>query len=476
MRFLVPALLGLSFFLATATLRAQVPTAKSATAATPAKAKATAKSKRKKSVTAAPAPAQPVSGPIDRIVAVVNDGVVLNSELERMLVTTRKQLADRNIALPPESVLREQVLERLILSTVQTQRASEAGIRVDDRELNEVLTNLATQNKMSLSQFAEAIRKEGLDYQFLREQIRDEVLINRLRAREIDSRVSVSDQDINLFLANQSRLDQSEYRLSHILISVPDGASAEIRKQRRAKIDDIRGKLLAGGDFAQLAISNSDGQQALTGGDLEWRTGDQLPELFADAVLKLKLGEVSGVLENSAGLHLVKLSEIRGGPARKTVVETHSRHILLTTNALRNEEQSRQQARDLYDRINKGEDFAKLAKDISDDPGSKKAGGDLGWQPAGVFAPEFEKATGELKPQQVSPPFRTNFGWHIAQVLERRTRDSTDETRRARAKTAIQNRKAADEYDLWLRRLRAEAYVEERLAPIPSAANEKPAG
>jgi peptidyl-prolyl cis-trans isomerase SurA len=401
--------------------------------------------------------------PLDRIVVVINDGVVLQSEVDRAMAMGKRQLAERKIALPPDEVLRAQVLERLVLTRVQTQRAQEAGIRVDDRELNEVLGNLATQNKMTLQQFAEAVRKEGMEYLALREQVREEIIINRLRAREIDQRVLVTDQDIDLFLANQSRMDQTEYRVSHILVAVPDGASSEARIKARAKAESLLKRLQAGEDFAQLAIANSDSQQALQGGDLEWRAGGNLPELFANAVAKLKKGELSPVLENASGFHILKLTDQRGGDERKTIVETHAQHILLQPNALRDEEQTKQAARAAYDRIQKGEDFAKLAKEISDDTGSKNAGGDLGWQPAGVYAPEFEKTIDALQPNQLSVPFRTQFGWHIAKVLERRSRDATDQTRRARARAAIQNRKAAEEYDMWLRRLRAEAYVEYRL-------------
>jgi peptidyl-prolyl cis-trans isomerase SurA len=400
--------------------------------------------------------------PLDRIVVVINDGVVLQSELDRAMEMGRRQLAERKIPLPPEHILRTQVLERLVLTRVQTQRAQEVGIRVDDRELNEVLSNLASQNKMSLSQFADAVKKEGLDYLDLREQVRDEILISRLRAREIEQRVLVTEQDVALFLANRSRLDQTEYRVSHILIAVPDGASSEARIKARDKAEALLKRLRAGEDFAQLAIANSDGQQALAGGDLDWRAGGNLPELFAEAVQKLDKGGLSGVLENASGFHILKLADVRGGEERKTVVETRSAHILLQPNALRDEEQTRQLARSLSDRIKKGEDLGELARQLSDDTASKNAGGDLGFQPSGVFAPEFEKALDALKPGQVSPPFRTQFGWHVAQVLERRTRDTTEQTRRARARAAIQNRKAAEEYDMWLRRLRAEAYVEYR--------------
>lgn len=408
---------------------------------------------------AAPAGAEP----IDRIVAVVNEGVVLQSELDRALQMSRQQLVERQIAPPPEEVLRTQVLERLVLTRVQTQRAQEAGIRVDDRELNEVLSGIAAQNKMTLAEFAVAVRKEGLDYLALREQIRDEVVVQRLRAREIEHRVLVTDQDISLFLANQAQLDKSEYRLSHILVAVPDGAPSEVRARARAKAEGLLKRLQAGEDFAQLAIANSDGQQALAGGDLDWRPGVSLPELFASAVQTLKGGELAPLLENASGFHLLKLTDLRGGPERKSITETRARHVLLTTTALRDEEQTKQEARRIHERVKQGEDLGEIAKQVSDDTGSKAAGGDLGWQPAGVFAPEFEKAIDALQPGQVSAPFRSPFGWHVAKVMERRTRDATDETRRARARAAIQNRKAAEEYDMWLRRLRAEAYVEIRL-------------
>ena len=401
--------------------------------------------------------------PIDRIVAVVNDSVVLQSELDRALQIGRKQLAERKIPPPPEDVLRTQVLERLVLTRVQTQRAKEVGIRVDDRELNEVLAGIAQQNKMSPAQFADAVRKEGMDFLALREQIRDEVVIQRLRSREIEHRVLVTDQDINLFLANQAVLDKSEYRLSHILVAVADGAPAADRVKARNKAETLRKRLVAGEDFAQLAIANSDGQQALAGGDLDWRTGATLPELFANAVQTLKRGEVSPVLENASGFHLLKLTDVRGGLERKSITETHAQHVLLVPNALRTEEQTKQEARQVYDRVRKGEDLGEIARKSSDDTGSKASGGDLGWAPAGSFTPEFEKAIDALAPGQVAAPFRSSYGWHVAKVIERRTRDATDETRRARARAAIQNRKAAEEYDMWLRRLRAEAYVEIRL-------------
>ncbi|TDU31397.1 periplasmic chaperone for outer membrane proteins SurA [Panacagrimonas perspica] len=399
---------------------------------------------------------------LDRIVAVINDGVLLQSDVDRELMMANEQMKARDITPPDASVLRSQVLDKLVLTRVQTQRAQQAGIRVDDRELNEVLTGIARQNKMTLAQFAEALRSDGSDYLAIREQIRDEVLITRLRQREVDNRVVVTDQDIDLFLANQPEADETEYRLSHILVTIPDGASPEQRTEARAKADSLAARVKKGEDFAALAAANSDGQQALQGGDLDWRKGDALPLLFLQSARKLKNGESSPVLETAGGYHIIKLVDTRIGSEAKTVNETHARHILIQANALRTEDQARLQARDLHDRLAKGEDFAKLASEFSDDTGSKGGGGDLGWQPPGVFVKEFQAALDALKPNELGEPFRTQYGWHIPQVLERRTRDITVESQRARARGAIQNRKAADEYETWLRRLRAEAYVEFR--------------
>ena len=408
--------------------------------------------------------------PLDRIIVVVNDGVILQSELDSATQDARLQIKQRGIADPPAEVLRTQVLERLILSRLQTQRAAEAGIKIDDRELNEVVTNIAAQNGMNLQQFAEAVKKDGSDYLAVREQIRDQVLISRLRQKEVDSRVAVTEQDVDLYLATAEPQDNVEYRLSHILIAVPEGAKPEDRTKARNKAENVLKQIKDGADFAQVALANSDGQQALQGGDLEWRKAADLPALFASTAAKLDKGQVSNVLEAGSGYHIIKLVDLRGGGSRQTVTETHARHILLSANAVRNEDQTRALARDLYDRIQKGEDFAELAKKYSDDPGSKNAGGDLGFQPPGVFVPEFQVRLDQLKPGEVSPPFHSKYGWHVASVIERRTRDTTDESRRARARNALGERKSAEDYDIWLRRLREEAYVEYRLKSDADAA------
>lgn len=401
--------------------------------------------------------------PLDRIVAVVNDGIVLQSELDRSMRITEGQLRERGITPPAESVLQGQVLERLILSRLQTQRASEAGIKIDDRELNEVLNNIAAQNKMSVAQFAEALKRDGVDFTSVREQVRDEVLSQRVRQKEVGSRITVTEQDVDLALAGAGVEDSTEYRLSHILVALPDGAGTEAREAARAKATRLQKQLREGADFAQLAIANSDGQQALQGGDLDWRKAGNLPSAFAGVAAKLSVGQVSDIIEAGNGYNLIKLTDKRDAGERMTVSETRASHILITPNTIRDEEASRALARDLRDRIAKGEDFAALAKKYSDDPGSKNSGGDLGWQPPGVFAPEFQTAIDALAKDEVSAPFHTQFGWHIAKIVDRRERDATVEARRARVRQSIQQRKEAEEYDTWLRRLRAEAYVEYRM-------------
>lgn len=408
---------------------------------------------------------------VDRIVAVVNDSVLLQSELDQAMQSARGQIRSRGVAVPADDILRPQVLERVILTRLQTQRASQAGVRIDDRELNDILNNIAKQNRMTLAQLAESVKSDGIDFLALREQVRDEVLIARLRQREVESRVAVTEQDVDLYLANQGTNANTEYHLMHILVSIPDGANSDEREKRRQRADGLLKRLRDGEDFAQVAISSSDGQQALQGGDLDWRRAADLPSVFASAAAKLKPDEVSDIIETGSGFHLIKLAGTRGGDERLTVLETHSQHILLQNNALRTEDQSRVQAQNLYERIQKGEDFSKLAKEFSDDPGSKNSGGDLGWQAPGVFAPDFQAQLDLLEPGQISPPFHTQFGWHVAKVLERRTRDMTEESRRGRARQAIHERKAAEEYDIWLRRLRDEAYVEYRLGDSAPVAN-----
>lgn len=408
-------------------------------------------------------PAGAVPQPLDGIVAVVDDNVILQSELDRAVHLAQEQIKQRNITAPPDDVVRTQVLERLILTRIQTKRAQEAGIKIDDRELNEVLNNVAAQNKMSLPEFIEELKGEGLDYQNVREEIRDQVLVQRVRQKEVGSRVLITDQDVDLYLSSQGGSDDTEYHLSHILVALPDGANPEQREKAHAKAESLLKRLHSGEDFAQLAIANSDGQQALQGGDLDWRKGGNLPTIFANVVPKMAVGNISDLIEGSNGYNIIKLTDKRTSGERQSVTETKARHILLQPNAIRDETATQALINELYERAKKGEDFNALAKKYSDDPGSKNSGGDLGWQPPGVFAPEFQKEIDALAPNGLSAPFHTQFGWHVAQVLERRTRDTTEETRRGRARQSIMQRKENEEYEAWLRRLREEAYIEYRL-------------
>ena len=400
---------------------------------------------------------------LDRIIAVVDDDVILESELQQGIRIAQSEMRDRGITPPPDDAVRSQVLEHLIMMKLQTQRAKEAGIKVDDRELNDVMARVAQQNNMTVPQFIESVKNEGLDVSTLREQLRQEVLANRVRQKEVDTRIVVTDQDIDQFLAAHGGDDTTEYHLAHILVAIPDGATPEVRDKARLKASNLLKKLRAGADFAQLAVSNSDGQQNLQGGDLGWRKGNSLPTAFANVVPKLQPGGISDVIEASNGYNIIKLIEKRETGDRQTVNETRARHILLAPNTLRNEDATRAQAFELHDRLVRGDDFAMLAKKYSDDPGSKNSGGELGWQPPGVYAAEFQAELDSLKIGELSKPFHTQFGWHIAQVEERRTRDVTEEARRARARQAIMQRKDAEEYEAWLRRLREEAYVEYRL-------------
>lgn len=413
-----------------------------------------------------PSLSQPVRAAqvVDYIVAVVNDEVVLSSELEQSLQQIKGQLGGRG-QLPDEEVLRRQVLERLVVTKAQVQRALQGGLTVSDQDLNQAMEDIAARNGMSLAQFAQVLRREGIDYLQVRRQIRDEMLVNQLRQREVDARILVTDEDVALLLEQQAGQEQVEYLLSHILIAVPSGADPEARDEAEAKARDIVRQAREGADFSQLAITHSDSPRALEGGDLGWRRGNALPTLFADAVPRMQAGDVSEPINASGGLHIVKLMDKRGATAGALVRETRARHILLQPNVLCTPEQTETELRKLRDRIADGADFAALAREHSEDPGSANQGGDLGWQGPETFAPEFQRALDVLEPGELSPVFRSPFGFHLAEVLERRERDRSEELRREQARTAIFRRRASEEYETWLLQLRDEAYVEYRERP-----------
>jgi peptidyl-prolyl cis-trans isomerase SurA len=401
---------------------------------------------------------------LDRIVVVVDEELVLASELDEAMRQVELQLRSQDRPLPPREVLQRQVLDRLILQRLQVQRARAAGLQVSEEDLRQAMTTIAARNQMSVNEFAEAAAREGVDFGQFREQLRNDLLIGKLRQREVESRIVVSEQDVDIFLQSKAgQKEQNEYRLSHILIAVKDGASEEEKAATRQHAEEVLAKARTGEDFAQLATRYSNDQLALSGGDLGWRVAAALPSLFAGVVPTMKPGQVSDLLNSPSGFHIIKLSELRDSGQTQMVSETRVRHILLTPNAVRNDIATQAAAEQLRRELDDGADFAALAREHSDDPGSANQGGELGWRPKGSFTPEFESRIEDVQPEEIEGPFRTQFGWHIVQLLERRTRDDTAGQKRERARAAIYQRKVGEEYELWLRRLRDEAYVEYRI-------------
>jgi peptidyl-prolyl cis-trans isomerase SurA len=403
---------------------------------------------------------------VDRIAAVVNDGVVLNSELNTEIERITERLRERNTELPPRNVLRRQVLERLVVQEVQMQRADRIGMRVSDEMLNGTLEDVAQRNGVTFSQLPEALRAQGIDYRQFREEIRRDLTLQMLRQRDVISRINVSPRELEQFIARQKNMpDQtSEYNLSHILISVPQASTAEQVAAREARVNEVREKLNGGVDFAQLAVSYSDSGTNVEGGSLGWRKAAELPSIAAEAIPKLEAGQITEPIRTPSGFHLFKLNEIRGGEQQSVVSQVHVRHILLRTNELEDDNTVQQRLEKIRERIvTGGEDFAAIASVNSADPGSAVEGGDLGWAGAGTFVPEFEQVVDGLKENEISMPFKSKFGWHIVQLLGRRLHDATEDMRRNKAYAALREAKAEEETELWLRRLRSEAFVEMRL-------------
>ncbi len=401
--------------------------------------------------------------PLNRIVAVVNDDVVLASEFEAKLNIVREQLRAQNTELPPENVLRQQVLDRVILDQLQLQLAASNNIQVDDETLASNLRNIAQQNNMSLEQFRATLESEGHDFNAFREEIRNQIIIARLHQQMVGSRINVTEQEIDTLLANEKTWGgaEKEYHLGHILIPVPDGASPEQNRAAQKQAEDTVAALRGGADFAKTAVAVSAGQTALQGGDLGWRKAGQLPTVMAEVVNNIQAGEIADPVRAAGGFHIVKLLEVRG-EGRQLITQTHARHILLTADELLPEAEVPSRLEQLRERLVGGEDFAALARAHSKDKVSASKGGDLGWSNPGDLVPQFEEAMNALKIDEISQPVETRFGWHIIQVLERREHDSTDELKRNQARELIRKRKTDEELALWMRRLRDEAYVEYR--------------
>lgn len=401
---------------------------------------------------------------IDRIVAVVNNAVITQFELRSRVQQTLRQLAGQNTPPPPRKLLERQVLERMITETALAQVAADTNVRVDGPMLDRTIARIAQNNNLSADAFRRALERDGINFNDFRQQIRLEMLIARLREREVDNKVVVTDAEIDNFLANPAlgRDQQDEYLLAHILVLTPEGASPETLAQLRAKAERALAELDAGADFAQVSAAYSDAQNALQGGSLGWRSEAQLPSLFADAVRDLQPGGRTGVLRSGNGFHVLKLVDKRGRNVRMVITQTRARHILVKTNEVVGDAEARNRLVQLRERIEHGGDFAALARLHSDDLSASR-GGDLGWINPGDTVPEFERAMNVLEPGDLSPPVQSPFGWHVIQVLERRQQDVTQERRRLEARRAIRERKSDEAFDDWVRQARDRAYVEIRL-------------
>lgn len=402
--------------------------------------------------------------PLDRIVAVVNEDVIMESELESRLRTVRNQIIKQGSPLPPASVFRRQVLDGLIQNRIQLQLAERAGIRVDDESLNRTIAQIASENNVTLSEFREILEADGYSYESFREDIRNEIRLSQLRKRQVDNLVNVSEKEIDNFLANQEFQGDvdSELRIAHILLALPDNATDEEIAEVRKMAEDIRQEVMAGGDFAEIARAVSDGQNADNGGDLGWRKMDDIPSLFAEYIPNMKKGDVSEPIASSSGFHIIQVADTKD-EQQTIVTQTRARHILVKVDELTTEEQAESKIQQLRERISRGDDFAVLAKGNSDDTVSALNGGELGWTTPGQLVPEFQRAMDAIQPGEISPPFQTSYGWHIVQVLERREFDNTESTKRSKARAAIYKRKLDEAMQSWARELRDEAYVEYRL-------------
>jgi peptidyl-prolyl cis-trans isomerase SurA len=399
---------------------------------------------------------------LDRVAAIVNEGVVLSSELDQQIDLVSDRLRAQKMELPPQNILRQQVLERLVLQEIEMQRANHDGIKVSDEMLNSALEDIAKRNNLTLSQLPAALASQGIDYAAYREDMRREITLSLLRQRDVIQHIVVTPREIDQYLDRQARTpsERNEYNVSHILIAVPQEASQAQLDAAAKRADDVYQRAKGGEDFAKLAVAYSNSQTALEGGALGWRKGSELPTFLADVVAKLKPGEVSEPLRTPTGFHIVRLNDQRGASQQVVIDQVHVRHILMKTNELADDATVKQKLNTLRERIEHGEDFAGVAQTNSEDPGSAANGGDLGWTGPDAFVPEFAKVIDGLKDGELSEPFHTQYGWHLAQLLGRRRYDNTDEVKRRQAAEAIRASKADEETELWLRRLRDDAFVE----------------
>lgn len=402
---------------------------------------------------------------LDKVVAVVEDGVVLSSELDSRTYTIIARLNAQKTPLPPPDVIRQRVLDQLILEQIQVQMAEKVGLRITDSELTETMNNIAARNGFSLDQFAEELKKEGVTLPEAREQIRTEMLTGRLQQKMVSGRVRVSESDVKNFLASAAgrKSTSTEYLLGHILVAFSSGATAEQRAEKRREVEDILKTIRNGGDFRQMAVARSDGRNALEGGVIGWRKDSDLPSLAADVVPKLAVNEVSEPIETSSGYHLVTVLDKKGGKSQ-IITQYKTRHILIKPSEVRTLEEARLKLVGIQKRIRNGEDFGVVAKAESEDTITGAAGGDVGWVSPGDMVPPFEEVMFSSPVGEVSAPFQTQFGWHILQVLETRKEDMGEKIQARNAREILQRKEYELELQKWMREIREEAYVEVKKA------------
>jgi len=398
---------------------------------------------------------------LGKIVAVVEDDVILEQELEKETADIVQRIQASHAQMPPESILRKQVLEKMIIDKLQRQLAEKAGITVTEEILNNSVADIAQRNNMTVEQFRAELDRMGQSYKSFLDNMRNEIIINQLRSREIGGRIKVTDREVEHFMETQEHAGNEaiQYHLGHILIAVKEAASASLIQEARNKADELVKKLRAGRDFTQTALSDSEDGNALKGGDLGWRTLKDIPTLFADKVTQMSSGEVADPIRSPSGFHIIKMLEVKGMD-NHIITKTKVRHILIKTNELIDDDEARKRLLALKARILDGDDFAALARSHSDDKGSALKGGSLDWVGPGDLVKPFEEAMGKLDIKQISEPVQTQFGWHLIQVLDRQSKDDSQEYKKNLVKDAIRKRKIEEETELWMRRLRDEAYVE----------------
>jgi len=402
--------------------------------------------------------------PLDKIIVIVDDNIITQIELDDRVKLISHQLKQQGSCLPPLDTLRKQVLERLIVEKLQLDMANKTGIRINEEMVNNVVANIARENRLTMAQFREVLQRDGFKFSDFRENIRREVTISRLRKMRVENKVNISEQEIDNYL-NQTLKGQSagdEYHLGHILIATPEAASPEQIEEAKVKAEQVFAELEEGADFSQKAIAVSNDELALKGGDLGWRKTAQLPTLFTTAVAKMNTNEIKGPLRSASGFHIIKLIDKRSNSQKNIINQTMARHILIRPTQVLSKNDARRRLEDIHQRVIDGGDFANLARANSDDKAAAAEGGSLGWVSPGSMVPAFEEEMNKLKPGEISEPFLTQFGWHIVQVMSRRKHDNTEEFQRSQAIKLIRKRKTEEAVQDWLRRLRAEAYVDYR--------------